>query len=63
MIEFAKQEGRELLGEERKMIKIAERRSDGSSGIAQYEKLCILEFNSDRKRMSIIIRDPQTRRI
>lgn len=45
------------------MIKIAERRNDGSSGVMQYEKLCILEFNSDRKRMSIIIKDPQTRRI
>lgn len=45
------------------MIKIAERRPNGSSEVVQYEKLCILEFNSDRKRMSIIIRDPQTRRI
>ena len=45
------------------MIKIAERKGDGSSAVMQYEKLCILEFNSDRKRMSIIVRDPQTRRI
>jgi len=45
------------------MIKIAEKRPNGSIEIVQYEKLCILEFNSDRKRMSIIVRDPQTRKI
>jgi magnesium-transporting ATPase (P-type) len=63
LINFAKQEGKELLGEERRMIKIAERRDDGTSSVVQYEKLTILEFNSDRKRMSIIIRDPQSKRI
>lgn len=63
LIYFAKQEGKELLGEERRMIKIAERRPNGSTEVMQYEKLCILEFNSDRKRMSIIVRDPQTRKI
>lgn len=31
--------------------------------MVEYEKLALLEFNSDRKRMSVIIRDPITRRI
>jgi magnesium-transporting ATPase (P-type) len=31
--------------------------------VVEYEKLALLEFNSDRKRMSVIIRDPITRRI
>lgn len=55
------------MGEEKKMLKIAEISSNSHRSappkIVEYEKLAVLEFNSDRKRMSVIIRDPNTRRI
>lgn len=65
LINFAKQAGRELLGEERKIIKIAESGTGRNQNpkVVEYEKLALLEFNSDRKRMSVIVRDPATRRI
>lgn len=55
------------MGEEKKILKIAEVSSTAYKSsqpkIVGYEKLAVLEFNSDRKRMSVIIRDPNTRRI
>lgn len=66
LINFAKQEGKDLLGEEKRMIRVAERAESGSRNstkVVEYEKLAVLEFNSERKRMSVIIRDPMTKRI
>lgn len=49
----------ELLGEKNQIISIAQ--GDGNrKQIFKYEKCAVLEFNSVRKRMSVIIKDPQT---
>jgi phospholipid-translocating ATPase len=44
------------------MIEVAEG-SGSHRTIMKYEKLAFLEFNSIRKRMSVIIRDPQSKKI
>ena len=31
--------------------------------IIKFQKLAFLEFNSVRKRMSVVVRDPQTKKI
>ena len=62
LINFAKLYNRELLGEENRMIIIAEG-NDQEKMIKKYEKLAFLSFSSERRRMSVVIRDPQTRKI
>lgn len=41
--------------EEGKFIKIFDR---NTNTVVKYEKLAFLDFNSDRKRMSVIVRNP-----
>lgn len=53
---------KQLLGEHNHFIEIAEG-SGNRRKIIKYEKLAFLEFNSVRKRMSVIIKDPQTKSI
>ena len=62
LINFAKLQEKELLGEHNRMIEIAEG-SGARRNIMKYEKLAFLEFNSVRKRMSVIIRDAQSKKI
>ena len=49
----------ELLGEKNKIISVAQG-ADNRKQIVKYEKFALLEFNSIRKRMSVIVKDPQT---
>jgi len=44
------------------MISVAHGTEDKRQ-IVKYEKFALLEFNSYRKRMSVIIKDPQTNQI
>lgn len=62
MINFAKMQEKELLGEHDHLIEIAEG-SGNRRRVVKYEKLAFLEFNSVRKRMSVIVRDPQSKSI
>ena len=54
-INFANMCGYELMEEEGQFIKIFDRQSNS---VLKYEKLAFLEFNSDRKRMSVIVKSP-----
>ena len=47
---------------ERMSLKVIPFRMDEDSKVELYERICILEFNSDRKRMSVILQDLNTGR-
>ena len=55
MINFAKLCGKELLGERDGYIRIYDHHSKST---LKFKKLALLEFSSDRKRMSVIVRTP-----
>jgi magnesium-transporting ATPase (P-type) len=59
LTQFAKLYGRELIEETDTQIKVAQTRA--GSQILRFEKLALLEFSSDRKRMSKIVRHPDGR--
>lgn len=56
LINFAKMYGRELIEETDTVIKVAQTR--GGSQVMRFEKMALLEFNSDRKRMSKVVKHP-----
>ena len=55
LINFAKLCGKELVQEEGDFIRIYDHRTKST---LKYKKLAFLEFNSDRKRMSIVVQLP-----
>ena len=54
LVEFAKDVGFEFLGHSNKHFSVCVNGSQKS-----YEVLKLIEFNSDRKRMSLLVRDPE----
>lgn len=58
MINFAKMCGYELMDEEGTFIRIFDRKANR---VIKYEKLAFLDFSSDRKRMSVIVRGPDNK--
>ena len=55
MVNFAKLCGKELVEEDGECIRIYDRETETT---LKYKKLAFLEFNSIRKRMSVIVRLP-----
>ena len=58
LVDFAKQQGLEFLETSDTLIKLQYNQHFGAGRDVQYPVFRRMEFNSDRKRMSVVLRDP-----